>query len=247
MCNLRVWIAGASDRLRQVFDRLYRSLFGFVAVSALALGTALVAFPQRNEPSAREWKWTDQAWAKLLKDFIPSKTDAGYYVSFRATQSLHAYQNEAPEWCVVIGPDPKANAPGVNNFVSAHFRIADSTSIYDQIMVMHRRKPGESLEEIRKRIKVKSIDLTESTCPDVKTMFHNFQELRFGAPKMGVEDDAVTVYLDPPVYEIHIRAAAGDVDMTLYDDSHPLVVWAMDLRARLEACTGANTRPSVKK
>jgi hypothetical protein len=240
-------LARPNKKVHSMLKSLCKWCFRALTISAIVFGGVLLASPQTKVPSAEEWEWTDKAYEKLLDGFLPVRGDTGFYVSFRATPSLHAYEGEAPEWCVFIGPDPKPRAPGVNDFVSAQLRIADSVSIYDQIMTMHRMNPEESLESIRLRIKVKSLEFTEKSCPDIKSLFQGFEKLRFSLPEMGVKNGMTTIFVDPPVYDFHVQASAGNADITLYDRSHPLVVWGMKLERKLQRCAAAENRQDTKR
>src|SRR5580704_11762522 len=218
--------------------RSYSWKTSFLVVLAIAL-----AFPiNPASQTIKDWEWSSKKWDIVIEDLMPMKAQPGYYVTYRATQSLHAWKDEQPEYYFRLGIDIKDPGPGINDFVSAHARVPDSISIYDQIFAMHARGSRWSAKDIESKIKMKSFDYTEKTCPAVGKEFREFQELRYGPP--NTNPDQIEIVLDPPVYEFHVDAAHGQSDVMLYDATDPLVVWAMKTQHELEACASAGSKQS---
>jgi hypothetical protein len=197
--------------------------------------------PSRPAPQTiKEWDWTEKNWDIVVNDFLPMKVNSGYYVTYRATQSLHASKDEKPEYYFRLGFDLSKKGYGVDRYITVHVRTADSVSIYDQIMNMHRKAPTRSWESIRSAISVKSWDYTEMDCPTVKTEFVEFQNLRYGPPFTDL--DLTEIVLDPPVYHFHIEGGHGQSDVTVYDEKHPLVAWAMKTQRDIETCVSEKNK-----
>jgi len=225
-------------------------LFGALLPLFLLTGLAIVgsSAPQ----TSKEWNWTEKNWQIVVNDLLPIKGDLGYHVTYRATQSLHASKGEKPEYYFRIGFDRSDKGYSVNNYIFAHVRIPDSNSIYDQIMDMHRKGSTLSGKQLESKIRIGSLDYTDKNCPAARKAFLEFQELKYGAPYINTEGllrdpPLVEVMLDGPIYEFHIVGVTGQSDVTLYDESNPLVTWAMKTQRELAACVsekaGSNNRP----
>jgi hypothetical protein len=173
--------------------------------------------------------WVNRNSIQALDELMPIKKSEGYYVAYRSRPDL---LTEILEYSFLIGYDPNENQPGLQAQLSAHVRTADSVSVYDQMMKMHRANPREGLASIKRKIRVKAWDLNESNCPAVRTQFDKLEKVGFGPLEF------LAIWLDAPSYEFRIQAGAGDFDMTLFDETHPLVQWALETRHALESCTG---------
>jgi len=196
-------------------------------VLAIAFTVAESLLPQ----TSKEWEWVDKRYDVVLNDLLPMKGNPGYYVTYRPTRGMHMASGEEPEYFFRLGIDVDH---GINDHVSAHVRTADGISIYNQMMNIHDKTAGVAAKDIESRMRMKSFDYTEKTCPVVGKEFRDFQELRYGPPYTDV--DHLAVLVDSPMYEFHIAAEYGEADVTMYDAKHPLVVWAMKTRRELEAC-----------
>jgi hypothetical protein len=114
--------------------------------------------------------------------------------------------------------------------MSMNWTQAESASVYDQMMALHRKSPSRSAEDIQKDVHVKKFKLTEMNCPAIRTQFSKLQQLRLALPQFDV------VIVHPLIHEFRIRAGAGDIEVALYDDENSLVQWAIETRHALEPC-----------
>jgi len=178
-----------------------------------------------------EWNWINEHFGPALSELMPIQQSSGFYVAYRSHRD---YQTSILEYSFVIGYDPNENGPGLQEYLSAHVRIADSLSIHDQMMKMHSSNPQEDAANIQKQVKLKTWDFTQKTCPAIQRQFDKFQVLRFGTP---VFDQIV---FHPLVHTFHIQAGMGNMDLVLTDEGHPLVKWALETRHALEACTASS-------
>jgi hypothetical protein len=175
--------------------------------------------------SEADWDWVNKHFGKALHDLFPNEQRAGMYVAYRSHRDLYT---NTPEYSFLIGRD--AAEIGLQPYLSAHVRQADSTSVYDQMMDMHRKAPNTSAEDVQKAVRVKVWDLTEMSCPAVKSQFVKFRRLRLATPQFDV------VIIHPLIHEFHIRAGSGDMEITLYDGENSFVAWAIETRHALESC-----------
>ena len=219
------------------------------AFSLLVLALGLTVPSNPAPQTSKEWEWTEKNWNIVVNDLLPMRADSAYYITYRATQSLHASEGEQPEHYFQLGFDRSDKGLGVSNHISAHVRTPDSASIYDQIMNLHRKGSADTGKNLESKIKMTFLDYTDSDCPSVRKAFREFQELRYGAPYINTDGllhdpPSVQVILDPPVYEFHIEGLTGKSDVTLYDASYPLVEWAMKTQRELAACTLEKAKPN---
>jgi hypothetical protein len=206
-------------------------------LAAILLLFILVGIPicdsAKVPPQTQEDRdWVDNTFVQVLDQLMPIKRKEGMYVAYRSRPAL---LTEVLEYSFLIGYDFQENQPGLQDQLSVHVRIADAVSVYDQMMKMHRANPREASPSIEKKIRVKAWDLNEKSCPAIRTQFDKLDKVGFGPL------DFLTISLDPPYHEFHIQAGAGDFDMTLVDEKHPLVQWALETRLALELCIVASS------
>jgi hypothetical protein len=197
-----------------------------LAVAFLAFAGSLIprtAFVQTDA----DWDWMREDFGPALDTLMPIREDIGTHVTYRSYHDLHS---DVIEYSFILGHDPNVDGLGLQGYLSAHVRMADSVSIYDQMMKMHRDNPQEEASTIRKRVKIKEWNLTERTCPKIRSQFREFRSLRFRPPHFD------EIVLDPLVHQFTIQTGAGDMDLTLVDSRDPLVAWALRTRRVLEKC-----------
>lgn len=197
----------------------------------IALGATLI-YPQAkswSQTEADDWNWINEHFKPAFTDLMPIEQDSGMYIGYRSHRDLHT---EVLEYSFVIENAPKQTDAGIT-LASAHIRQADTVSIYDQMMKMHRSNPREDAASIQKKVKLKSWDLTDLTCPALGTQFAKFPKLSVQMPSFE------TLYPHPLVHEFHIIAMGGNMDLELYDNEFPLVQWALETRQALENCVKA--------
>lgn len=156
-------------------------------------------------PSEADWQWMNEHFGPAFERLMPLKRTVGTYVSYRSHRDLYT---EVLEYSFLVGRDARSNGPGLEPFLSAHSVQADTVSVYDQMMKMHRQNPNEDAAAIESKVKIKKLDLTEKTCPAIQTQFRKFQQIRFGVPSFDV------IVLHPLVHEFHIQTGAGDIDLS---------------------------------
>ena len=203
-----------------MFSRYYGL---FVAALLLYLSVA----GSLSAQSSADWDWMSSHFDKALHDLFPIDERYGGYVAYRSHRDLYT---DVREYSFVIGTENSDTVSGSPRFLSAQVREAESASVYDQMMALHRRFPNRSADDIQKDVLVKKWKLTEMNCPAITAQFSKFQQLRLALPQFDV------VILHPLIHEFRIRAGGGDMDVALYDDENSLVPWAIETRHALELC-----------
>ena len=202
---------------------MFSRYYGLV-VAALLLSFSAVNL---SAQSSADWDWMSNHFDKALHDHFPIDERSGIYVAYRSHRDLHT---DVPEYSFVIGPEKSDTVSGLPRYLSAQVREAESASVYDQMMTLHRKFPNRSADDIQKDVHVKKWKLTEMNCPAIKAQFSKFQSLRLAAPQFDI------VILHPLIHEFRIRAGDGDMEIALYDDENSLVPWAIETRHALELC-----------
>jgi len=179
-----------------------------------------------------DWDWTTKQFGPVLDALMPLQRDGGVFVTYRANRDLYT---STPEYWFMVGLEPNPDRPGLRPYLSAHVRVAQPTSIYDQLMAIHRDEPGnqEPTSALQKRIKMQAADFDEMNCPAVKTQLEKLKELRVKLPDVT----GGTIVLHPMIHAFYISGADGDVTMFLTDDDNPLVKWAEETRRAYDLCS----------
>jgi len=198
-----------------------------IALVTLVIALATYLSGQTSAPSQDDLDWVNQYYPQTLNALLPLKSDA--FVSYRSHRGQYP---DILEYSFVIrqaSKDGNAHKP----FIVAEIRMADGISIYDQIMKMHRADGSETEQSMREKIKVKTWQLTEQTCPAIQTRFAKLHNLKFKAP----EPD--TIVLHPLIHEFYIGGGAGKMQLEIHKSDHALVKWAAETRKALDACIAA--------
>jgi hypothetical protein len=135
---------------------------------------------------------------------------------------------DRPEYSFVISRS--AQKAGQADHLTAIVRIADSSSIYQQMLKLHRATPERDAESLQGDIKLASWTLTEIDCPAIKVQFGKLQKLRMKPPESRL------IVIHPIVHEFRIQASEGKMSASLDNDKHPLAAWGIETRLALERC-----------
>ena len=168
-----------------------------------------------------EWDWANKHFPQVLDEVFPLDQEYGYSVSFRSYRELYT---DVPEYYCSFTKDYQGNP------IEVVVRMADTVSLYGQLLALHRENPSEGIDKIKKRLKFKEWRFTEKTCSLVKPLFEKFRKVRIPVP-----DDS-TITLHPMIYSFRISGGDAKMKMELSDEDHPLVIWAKEARRALEVC-----------
>lgn len=207
----------------------------FLALAASVAPLMLTTAAARIDTDS---SWMIQNYGPALDALMPVRERVGMHVSYRSHHDL--YMNVI-EYSFVLGYDRNPEGLGLQRDLSAHVKMADAISIFDQMLKLHTDNPQEEASSIQQKVRLKAWDLTERTCPAIKTQFREFQAVRFGPPRFDV------VIVDPLIREFTIQTGAGDMYLSLVDDRDPLVAWGLQTRRALEMCEAEKDGPSSGK
>jgi hypothetical protein len=179
--------------------------------------------------SNADFAWMDNHYSDSFQELFPLELPAlpAPYVAYRSHRDLYT---DTPEYSFVIARDESAKRSGEQPAFVAQVRQADSSSIYDQMMALHRRSPNRSAADIQKELRVKKWTLAETTCPAIRNQLSKFQQLRLVPP----EFDAIVLH--PLINQFRVRAGMGNMDLELYEDDNSFVQWAIETRHAFDVC-----------
>ncbi len=188
-------------------------------------------------PSEAEHDWVNGRFFAVLNELLPIEERLGFSLGYRSYRDL--YTNEL-EYSFVF------NRFLQERYITVVVRAADSVSLYDQVMALHRKNPNASIEDIRKQLKVKELRLSEETCPAVGRQHNEFY--RLSVPMLSARDRAgqargeFSITLHPRVHKFKADISGGSMELVLTESDHPLVRWATRTQRAFEICAGNPAR-----
>jgi hypothetical protein len=194
-----------------------RIIKAVLAATGLFLMACQVCLAQEEKDRV----WMHDHFPPVLDELLPIEKQA--VVSFRSQRELYTDMLEYS--CSFM-------KPSVNGRVEAVVRMADTISLYDQMMALHLMNPAASAASLKSQLKAKQWRLTEGSCPSVKVQFEKYEKLRL--PVVTVNYFLV---MHPTVYDFQMKGSAGSMILALWDAENPLVRWANDTRRALNVCT----------
>jgi hypothetical protein len=121
----------------------------FVSITALT--------QEASAPTEEDWNWLSKNEGTVLEELLPNKYDFGTYLGYRAVRDLYI---GVPEYSFVIGFEADTwRGTGVNNYLTAHVREPEGSSVREQLMSL----PSEVARRSRRRIEAH--DQTEGARP----------------------------------------------------------------------------------
>lgn len=178
-----------------------------------------------------EWDWANKHFPQVLDEFFPLDHEYGYTVSFRSFRELYT---DVPEYYCSFTKDYQGNP------IEVVVRMADTVSLYGQLLALHRENPSESIDKIKKRLKFKEWRFTEKTCPVVKPLFEKYRKVQIPVP----DDSAISLH--PMIHSFGISGGDAKMKMELSDEDNPLVIWAKEARRALEDCAANKSADHTK-
>ncbi len=177
-------------------------------------------------------EWINKYYKSTLSTLFPIERESGIHIGFRSHQDLYP---EVLEYSFILGRE--YNEDGVRIIV----RMADSMSIYYQLMQLHRQNPSTSIASLQPKLKIKEWRLTEKSCPAITSRFDDFYKIKFMIPN----PDLVTMH--PLVCEFYVGGISGRMHLTSFDEFHPIVSWALGTRKEIEGCLRKASSEEEKK
>lgn len=194
-----------------------KSIAALIAALFLCLQVCRPSVAQTEE----DWAWVNNHYGSVLEELLPIEQRLGLNIGFRSYRDLHP---EIMEYSFVLNFDYPSNK------VSAVQKVADTGSVYDQLMALHRQRPEESIESLKKQIKITESHLTQAQCPAIRTLFFQFDKIQFHAPSPW------KITLHPMIYEIKSGVAGGSMYLTFVEENQPIVGWSLRVKKAIKNC-----------
>jgi hypothetical protein len=189
-----------------------------------------------------DWAWVNKHFFSVLEEFMPIEERLGFSLGYRSYRDL--YTDELENSFVF-------NRILQEKYLTVTVRRPESISLYDQIMALHRRNPNESIESIKKQLKVKGDHFSEQTCPAVRKQYDEFYRLIL--PMLTAKDRAeqakgeLTITLHPRVHTFKADISGGSLRLVITDQDHPFVSWAKKTGQALIGCSSDNIETNKKR
>jgi hypothetical protein len=186
---------------------------------------------QAQYPSQEEHNWVGKRFFPVLEQLFPIEERQGFSLGYRSYRDLHT---EELEYSFVFNRIVK------EKYLTVVLRTADSVSLYDQIMILHRKDKNATIDAIKSQLKIKEWRLSEETCPAIRRQYDEFY--RFSLQTLSAKDRAeqakgeFTIILHPRVHTFKADISGGSMELVLSDFEHPFVQWTERTKHALEAC-----------
>jgi hypothetical protein len=213
-------------------------------VALMALCLSLMACQHCLAQTEEDYRWAGERFPTVLKEILPNDEGTGWRVGFTVYRDL--YTDVLEYSCVFKESWPES----LNAELVVMVRMADSKSLYDQIMALRRKNRAASIDQIKSKLKIKEWRLTEKSCPAARELYSAFYNLNL--PMLSAEDRAafakgsIDITLHPLIYNIHAVVSGGDIELLLAGQEHPFVKWADRTRSTLDACIKSNNKQNGK-
>lgn len=187
--------------------------------------------------SQDDWVWVNKHFYNVLDQLMPFDSHVLGYRSYR-----DLYTDEL-EYSFFF------DGQAISQNLNVTFRIADKTSIYDQIMKLHRRNPAATISEIKPNLKIKEWQFSESSCPAIKTQFEKFfrlsLEMMSSKERSDREAGVGTIALHPRIHSFNAQITGGHLNLAITFGDHPFAIWAVETFQALSSCAN-KTNPTKK-
>lgn len=184
-----------------------------------------------------DWDWVNKHFIDVLEEFMPIDERLGHPLGYRSFRDLHTAELE---YSFVF------NKIFQEKYITVTVRQPDSISLYDQMMGLHRKNPNESIENIKKQLKVKERHFSEQTCPAVRRQYDVFYRLTL--PMLSARDRAeqakgkFRITLHPRIHTFKGDISGGGLHLVITEQDHPFVQWAKKTSEALERCNSASIK-----
>ncbi|HSB11335.1 MAG TPA: hypothetical protein VLM38_17745 [Blastocatellia bacterium] len=184
-----------------------------------------------------DWDWVNKHFSAVLEELMPVDARLGFSVGYRSYRDLHTSE---PEFSFVFMRIPK------EKYLAVIVRQPDGNSLYDQMMAAHRKNPAETIDNIKKELKLREQRFSEQTCRAVRTQYDEFYGLTLSmlSDQDRQAKGGLTATLHPRVHTFNADISGGGLRLVIDDEDHPFVRWANKTRKALEGCSpdGSSTK-----
>jgi hypothetical protein len=167
-------------------------------------------------------EWASNHFRDAFERSFPKATGTAH-VFVRAHHDLHY---SFPEFSVTLEYSP------LTGVVSLNVREAVDESLFLQLQRLYRAGDAHSFEEVLSGLRVRSISVTDRTCPAVRDARKRFNSLRLAPPRID------EIVLHPVVYEVRVEGAAGRLNYDVIGgETTKIAGWAKAAIATARACS----------
>jgi len=175
-----------------------------------------------------DWLWMDDHFQDVLTELLPIEET---FLGYRSYRDLYT---DVLEYSFIFKRE--AN----DNRLFLVIRMADSVSLYDQMMALHMKNRSEHIKSIKKKLRVKERRVDDLACAPLKTAHDEFYNLSL--PMLSAAERAerakgiVSLPLHPTVHTFHTSTIGSELKLELTRQEHPFVEWATRTRSTVEKC-----------
>ncbi|HEX8459610.1 MAG TPA: hypothetical protein VF656_20115 [Pyrinomonadaceae bacterium] len=204
-----------------------------------AIGLCLVLCQPGQAQKDEDWLWVDEHFQDVLTELLPIEET---FLGYRSYRDLYT---DVLEYSFIYKREPN------DDRLFLVVRMADSVSLYDQMMALHMKNRAENIKSIKKKLKVKEWRVDDKSCVPSKTAHEEFYDLSLSM--LSATDRAerakgtVTITLHPTVHTFYALISGGEMKLEITDADHPFVDWAKRTRSAVEKCIAPNAQPTSIK
>ncbi len=195
-------------------------------VRSLAVIIAAVAITnQPVRPSEEDWNWLEASRQPAFDTLLPVTERPGQLVAYRNYRDLY---QDVPERYLKVERDP--GRPARDDAFMATVVTPVGRSIQQQLMDLHRSRPGATLESVLADVAVRRTVVHSTACTPLKASLDSLSGLTITIPRRDI------IILHPSIHHFVIDLPTASMDVTLYDDQAPLVRWVAQALVTVERC-----------
>lgn len=180
-----------------------------------------------------DFVWVDKHYNTVLEELFPTLKGVGWRIGFRNYGNL---ENPATEYSAAFSEEFRNGG----NKIIVLVKKSDSVSILDQLLAARSSKRRQSINKIKKQLKVKEWNLTEDSCSPIKNLYSEFYSLDLkmlsNKDREEKEKGVATFTLHAVAYDFDATISGGGLSMTLTEENHPFIIWANKTRNVLDKC-----------
>jgi hypothetical protein len=195
----------------------------FRAVAALIVSLAITN--QGPPPSEGDWRWLDASREQAFDELLPVAVRKGQIVAYRSYRDL--YQDVLERYLRV----ERASGPSTGGDAFVATVVAPvGRSIQQQLLEVHRARPDPGLNSVLADVALRRIIVSSKECAALTASLDALSGVTVVIPKRDV------IVLHPTVHRFAINVGTASIDVTLFDNSAPLVRWFGEAIAAIERC-----------
>jgi hypothetical protein len=196
-----------------------------LARSLAVVIVALAITDQTAAPSEKDWQWLETSREPAFDRLLPVTGRPEQVVAYRNYRDLY---QDVPERYLRMEHDP--GSPERQEAFMATVVTPLGSSIQQQLLDLHRSRPGASLESVLADVVVRRTVVHSTACTPLKASLDSLSGLTTTIPRRDI------IILHPSIHRFVIDIGTDSIDLTLYDDQAPLVRWVAKAMVTVERC-----------